>query len=663
MGGYLPGANIGPQTSYGSVPGAPAAGTAPDPGGEAAKATDMTNEQMALMTQALQQAATPRFGGGQQPAVPGAQQPMSPTPPSYMTNVPYPSRWGPERFMYQMQSSIQQLSQAKRERDVAKAENLYTNMATAAQKYMTPDGKFNADAAAKDPFLSSLKDSDYKKMADTLHESWLDPRATGPHQDGLKLAQEKFKQKQQGRQGLDKFIQGLIHKATGPFRGGPQLTPEQQQQETQQILGRAPIGAAGGTDKEALEMSNILYKNAQINRMLQTPGQWIQGTDADGNPIWAQVPKNITPGGGPPPVEVPKIPGTDRPLGGKLLKEGQPSYSPVTGALLGVQHNNRFVPVNSAEFQNVPDHDVLLKNNQDQVVQRQLFRIDPKYAIQAGDMPLPSKYPLGAKDPAYRADLNDYGKKIAELEIKDKQAVAGTAAVIRAGMQTREVLTHDPQGNPTTEFKFVKDIVDRPFSSAAQGTKDLSGLGQMQDIQVASARLRAATLAPGMDKTFTPTQLAILTKALSATDDSVVGNEMKALATTHLTDAQQDWVNWVNQINERALSLRNIAKQGQGSDMTRGAIIAMLPNVGSGDQRMMIKQLDAFDNQTDIYLGNMVVPGGFTRPNVPGRAPSAPAAPSGAAAAAPGAAAPPRPKGVPGNAIWNPQLNRWQLPK
>jgi hypothetical protein len=75
---------------------------------------------------------------------------------------------------------------------------------------------------------------------------------------------------------------------------------------------------------------------------------------------------------------------------------------------------------------------------------------------------------------------------------------------------------------------------------------------------------------------------------------------MATLATQNLTEKQQDFVVWASNLNERAMSLRNIAGQGQGAQDTRNAIRAVLPGIQSGNKEMQIKQLDAFDNMVGI---------------------------------------------------------------
>jgi len=130
---------------------------------------------------------------------------------------------------------------------------------------------------------------------------------------------------------------------------------------------------------------------------------------------------------------------------------------------------------------------------------------------------------------------------------------------------------------------------------------------QIKDIQVASKKAREAI--NDLDKPFSTEQIAKLHLAMTTEDDTIANAEMATLATQALTDKQQDFVVWIKQLNERAMSLRNVAGMGQGAQDLRTAIRAMIPGVRSGSKQMMNKQLDAFDNQVKILAGGIAHPG------------------------------------------------------
>jgi ribosomal protein S20 len=139
----------------------------------------------------------------------------------------------------------------------------------------------------------------------------------------------------------------------------------------------------------------------------------------------------------------------------------------------------------------------------------------------------------------------------------------------------------------------------------------MSKQAQFSEMHTAVTKARSAI--NNLDRDFTPDQIGKLTLAMRHTDDpTVFKNEMETfLGTQQLTPAQQDFVVWVAQLNERAMSLRNVAGMGQGSDQLRTAIQATLPNAKSGSKEMALKQLAAFENQLNMLEKGV--------PTLPGR--------------------------------------------
>jgi hypothetical protein len=135
----------------------------------------------------------------------------------------------------------------------------------------------------------------------------------------------------------------------------------------------------------------------------------------------------------------------------------------------------------------------------------------------------------------------------------------------------------------------------KSLTPAAGGVKAMSQQAQIADIRAASQNLRTA-LRANAGTQFTPDQVAKITLAMSEADPKVMANEIKNLAAAGLNPAQQDLVTWLAQMQERVLSIRNIAGMGQGSDLTRLAILNTLPTITSGNNAMALKRLDAIDN-------------------------------------------------------------------
>jgi len=148
--------------------------------------------------------------------------------------------------------------------------------------------------------------------------------------------------------------------------------------------------------------------------------------------------------------------------------------------------------------------------------------------------------------------------------------------------------------------------------SPVGATKAMSQAAQIADIQTGSNSLRQSIL-ENRGSEFTTDQEAKLTLALSAHDPTVMTNEIKNLMASKLTPAQQDLVTDLAQMQERVLSVRNIAGMGQGSEQTRNAILATVPGIASGNTTMALKQLDAVDNfitnlQKGVPKANLATP-------------------------------------------------------
>lgn len=175
-----------------------------------------------------------------------------------------------------------------------------------------------------------------------------------------------------------------------------------------------------------------------------------------------------------------------------------------------------------------------------------------------------------------------------------KQQSAITLAEARYG--GRPVPAIDEQGN----LIWIKgaDAEARHLAPAQGGVKAMSQLAQIGDIRSGSNILRQALLA-NKGAQFSPAQVAKLTVAMNEQDPSIARNEFKNLAAQKLTPYEQDLVTALGQMNERVLSIRNIAGMGQGSEQTRNAILATVPDITSGNTELAIKKLDAVDNLID----------------------------------------------------------------
>jgi hypothetical protein len=116
---------------------------------------------------------------------------------------------------------------------------------------------------------------------------------------------------------------------------------------------------------------------------------------------------------------------------------------------------------------------------------------------------------------------------------------------------------------------------------------------QFDDIESAAAKVRDSI---NRMEPLTPENIAKISTAMRE-GHGITHDEIKSMGMNSLSPAQEDFVVWATQLNERALSLRNIAGMGQGAQDLRQAIKQTLASAGSGNKRIMLKQQDALDNQ------------------------------------------------------------------
>lgn len=133
---------------------------------------------------------------------------------------------------------------------------------------------------------------------------------------------------------------------------------------------------------------------------------------------------------------------------------------------------------------------------------------------------------------------------------------------------------------------------------AGLGSQVMSKQAQFKDIYSGIGNMRAA-MAGIAKQPLDALTVAKLTMATRETDPTVAKQVMDTIATQNLSPEQQDFVVALGQLNERALSLRNLAGMGNGSDQVRAAIRATLPGAKSGNIDMMRKQLDSVQNLVD----------------------------------------------------------------
>lgn len=225
---------------------------------------------------------------------------------------------------------------------------------------------------------------------------------------------------------------------------------------------------------------------------------------------------------------------------------------------------------------------------------------------QIGAKPTTTQYG-GKTYPTVEAAQRAWGR--AGEQIKNDEAAAGRVSgyeELNRGKAINVIRNGQLMGIHPNEMQ-AGDVM----APASASEHAMSKEAQFQEIHSGIDNLRSAI--GKLDRPFTPEQIGKLTLAMRHTSDpTIFQTELESfLGTQQLTGPQEDLVIWLGHINERALSIRNIAGMGQGSDSMRAAIQGILPSVKSGSTEMMNKQLAAFENQVNkLEKGVPKMPGG-----------------------------------------------------
>jgi hypothetical protein len=544
---------------------APAPVQAPLGGGAAGAPTDQMQQLLKMILSGAQQ--KPQMAQPVPAPIPGAAKPHQ---------ALVGKHTGPANLGSLISSTVQNAVHYDKAKKLAAATSDWKDLLTSTQKYMTPDGKVDPKAYQDPAVMQVLGDpKKLKRMAKALNQDWLNPKPD-EYADGLKIAIQQHQKQQGAIQGLKQTVQQMVQHIRGQ---GQQQQPTVGPQGAASIMSRAPIGTPQGATgpQAAKEYLDI----AKAQQELQQKYDHVVSNDGT---VWA-INKND-------PKDSFKVKetGTGSDVTGKT-KYGADSVVSQNGVAYGVKHNGEILTPQSAgwkpEFQKVLDASARASDL------KQQLRIDPIISDQIGAPPDPKDFAKGKADPGYGAALKKYGQ---EAEgIKNQMAGAQGAARAQAFNEYRPLQSYNSEtGN--VEWTFAKNAIGQTPGGAAE--KLLPKQAQIADIDYSSKMMREAV--NNMDKPFTPDQVAKLNMALSTGDSSMAHEIMATLATQNLTDKQQDFVIWAGNLNERAMSLRNVAGQGQGASDTRNAIRAILPGIQSGSKQMQNKQLDAFDNMTSI---------------------------------------------------------------
>jgi hypothetical protein len=572
----------------------PGTGT-PDP---SAQVSDMTKRLLQTLAQASQRK---QFAGTPVPsAIPGQQDSGR----NIGMNTANPHAWGLQRFAAGLSSSIKNAVSADKQKKLSKAEADWSYLQSALnEKYAAEASKDpKAIAAAQQKLDVVLSDTKtLKNMAKALNQDWLNPEKTTVYGEALKKVaaktkqadtqqQQQAQQKQQAATGLKAMFQKLIQS-----KQQPQLTDEQKKQMSAEIEAKAPTTTTGMSAQDQREAALGIL---DIQKAAQAARENYYPPAPDEHGVLRSVNKTN-------PHDVVTI--RDAATGDEVKgmpKAGQ-APKPVAmpgGMPYGVARNGKIVTPDSPDW--TKDDQRLMDGAIGSVKEKQQLKIDPIIGDQIGAPPDPDDYKQGRSDPAYAAALKKYGQD-AEA-VKTRMATAQGIARAKASNEYRPVQVMDNDGN--VYYTTAKDAISGGLAGASEGGKLRPKQAQMKDIETASSKARDAinNLKPS---DFSPDQVALLSKAMSEENPGVAHTLMQNLAMRATNDAQQDFIIWITQLNERAMSLRNIAGMGAGAQDLRNAIRAMLPGLASGDTKMMKKQLDAFDQQVRVLEEGVASPG------------------------------------------------------
>lgn len=239
------------------------------------------------------------------------------------------------------------------------------------------------------------------------------------------------------------------------------------------------------------------------------------------------------------------------------------------------------------------------------------YEVDPWVAAIAGD-PTLSGQKISAQQwqnvnkvmSAKGITIKDLGNEgmwaVDRIGNKIHQVSAVGPSVARAQMYNmlKPVQAITPEGD--LQWMTAGNAISQGAAPAGPGASAMSKQAQMQDIKVASQNVRDAI--NQLENPLPPDAIAELTLASRSTDPTVLATEIDSLlGSQRLQPDQYKFLTWVGQLNERAMSLRNIAGMGAASDKLRDAITATLPGAKDANRDLMLTKLDAFDNM----VGNL----------------------------------------------------------
>jgi len=198
-------------------------------------------------------------------------------------------------------------------------------------------------------------------------------------------------------------------------------------------------------------------------------------------------------------------------------------------------------------------------------------------------------------------ELNAWGVDARTADVKQQSDLA--AARGAAAQNAKAVAVIDPATNRSILVD-AKTAKAQQMTPAGEGAKLEAKAAQLQDMQVGSQNARTAI--DGLRTKINPATLVQIQAALKSGDEGYIENIKRNLFNQNLSPDVNQYITAVLNLQERALSLRSLGGQGQGSEAQRNAIVRLLPTVADlSNKQLMKSKLDAFDQQVGIYYKNL----------------------------------------------------------
>jgi hypothetical protein len=200
--------------------------------------------------------------------------------------------------------------------------------------------------------------------------------------------------------------------------------------------------------------------------------------------------------------------------------------------------------------------------------------------------------------------LKDAQKLLVDARTADVKQQSDLAQARGAAAQNaKAIAVIDPATNRSILVD-AKTAKAQQMTPAGEGAKLEAKAAQLQDMQVGSQNARTAI--DGLRTKINPATLVQIQAALKSGDEGYIENIKRNLFNQNLSPDVNQYITAVLNLQERALSLRSLGGQGQGSEAQRNAIVRLLPTVADlSNKQLMKSKLDAFDQQVGIYYKNL----------------------------------------------------------